>query len=55
MKRTLTLKREPLAELVSTELTSVVGAGQLSGLTCPVYDCVSEHQTCDITYQPRCF
>ena len=41
MKRTLTLKREHLAELADTELTGVV-AGQYTqyGLSCPIGVCV---------------
>lgn len=55
MKRTLTLKRETVVELATAELTSVVGANNVSGLTCPALDCLSDHTTCDITFQPRCF
>ena len=40
MKRTLTLKREPIADLTRDELASVVAAEALpSGLTCPIRDC----------------
>lgn len=55
MKRTLSLRRETLAELTATDLTAVVGGAQLSGPTCPVVDCVSNANLCDITFQPRCF
>jgi hypothetical protein len=43
VKRTLILKREPLAELTTIELGSVVGAAQritVDGATCPVNRCV---------------
>ncbi|HEX8003099.1 MAG TPA: hypothetical protein VF519_10440 [Mycobacteriales bacterium] len=40
MKRTLTLSRETLAELSSTELGSVVGGAiTAQGRTCPLIDC----------------
>jgi hypothetical protein len=39
MKRTLSLKRETLAELTTGDLQNVVGAAVPSGLTCPVLDC----------------
>jgi hypothetical protein len=48
MKRTLSLKRETLAELTTGDLRSVVGAAVPSGLTCPVLDCtgITEGFTC---------
>lgn len=45
MKRTLTLKREHLAELTAAELSGVAGAAPpdvtkpLSGFSCPIEDC----------------
>jgi hypothetical protein len=40
VKRTLTLSRETLAELSSTELGSVVGGAiTAQGRTCPLIDC----------------
>lgn len=54
MKRTLSLKRETLAELTSADLGSVVGGDLVSGLTCPVLDCLSD-DLCGITVQPRCW
>jgi hypothetical protein len=39
MKRTLSLKRETLAELTTGDLSGVVGAAAPSGATCPVLDC----------------
>jgi hypothetical protein len=56
VKRSLSLQRETLAELTSTDLGSVVAGGaELSGLTCPAFECLSAHNLCDITFQPRCF
>ena len=40
MKRTLVLRREPLAELTVDELGNVVGGQAISGLSCPVRDCL---------------
>lgn len=44
MKRSLTLHRETLAELVETDLSAVAGGHQYSaaGLTCPVLRCLNE-------------
>lgn len=40
MKRTLTLKREALAELTADELGALAGAaGQATGATCPGLGC----------------
>ncbi|HWL35637.1 MAG TPA: hypothetical protein VNQ77_05535 [Frankiaceae bacterium] len=55
MRRSLSLKRETLAELTATELVGVAGGAQLSGPTCPALECVSNAHLCDITFQPRCF
>jgi hypothetical protein len=55
VKRSLTLKRETLAELTASDLTGVVAGAQASGATCPALDCVSNLNLCDITFQPRCF
>ena len=41
MTRTLTLKREPLADLTVDELRDVIG-GARSGLSCPLTDCFVE-------------
>ena len=54
MKRSLSLKREPLAELTSTDLGSVVAGAVVSGVTCPYQDCLSG-SVCNLTYQPRCW
>ncbi|HEU0132269.1 MAG TPA: hypothetical protein VFQ85_14870 [Mycobacteriales bacterium] len=43
MKRTLTLKRETLAELTADELTGVGGGQQaitVQGFTCPLVSCL---------------
>jgi hypothetical protein len=40
MKRTLSLKRETLAELTTDDLRDVVGGA--SGITCPLGDCVRD-------------
>ena len=40
MKRSLSLKRETLAELSTGELASVVAGATPSGLTCPALDCL---------------
>lgn len=55
-KRTLSLKREPLADLTTDELGAVAGAG-LSGATCPVLDCLnlSEPSTCFDCVTRTCF
>lgn len=53
MKRSLSLKRETLAELTSADLGSVVAGVLLSGVTCPVLDCLSG-SVCTLTAQPRC-
>ena len=45
MKRTLSLKREPLADLSVDEMATVVG-GARSGLSCPVRDCVESVVIC---------
>ena len=43
MKRTLSLRREHLADLSPAELTSVAGAAEApSGLSCPLSDCFVE-------------
>lgn len=39
MKKTLALRAERLAELTTAELDRVVGAGQITGATCPVRTC----------------
>lgn len=52
MKRALSLKREPLTELTSTDLGSVVGG--VSGMTCPPVECMSGG-VCTLTAQPRCW
>lgn len=39
MKRTLTLKREPIAELTTDEMTTVVGGG---APTLPVGECLQK-------------
>lgn len=48
MKRTLTLKREALAELTAGELGALAGAAaQASGTSCPVLLCkISLHPHC---------
>lgn len=49
MKRTLRLHAETLAELTPTELGEVAAAaGQESGLSCPLVDCLG------FTFPPRC-
>ncbi|MDQ1713432.1 MAG: hypothetical protein QOE45_2882 [Frankiaceae bacterium] len=47
-KRTLSLRRETLTELDTTELTEVVGGQVPSGVTCPVLICldVSRNASC---------
>ena len=52
VKRSLSLKRETLAELSSAALSEVVAGAMPSGPTCPVLDCLSD--ICGITFQPRC-
>jgi hypothetical protein len=52
VKRSLSLKREALAELTTTDLVSVVAGA--SGATCPATDCISTG-ICNLTQQPRCF
>lgn len=52
-RRSLTLRRETLAELAAADLEAVVGGDAPSGPTCPVVDCLSE-LVCNITIQPRC-
>ncbi|HWL35764.1 MAG TPA: hypothetical protein VNQ77_06200 [Frankiaceae bacterium] len=39
MKKTLSLRAERLAELTTADLDCVVGAGQITGTTCPVRTC----------------
>lgn len=51
MKRTLTLRREALAEIATDDLASVVGGQELSGLTCPLTDCIGDPPT----FPPRCY
>ena len=55
MKRTLSLKRESLAELAAADLSAVNGAGYAaSGATCPLDDCfddLSRKIGCVGTYQ----
>jgi len=50
MKRTLSLKREALAELAADDLGAVAGAAPDAsgggGITCPVLGCVSQLVTC---------
>lgn len=53
MKRSLSLKRETLAELTADDLASVVAGAMLSGTTCPALDCFSGG-ICNLTVQPRC-
>ena len=53
MKRTLRLAREPIADLTTEDLTGVVGA--LSGLTCPVLDCIrpiTDNYSCPVCIEP---
>lgn len=52
MKRSLALRREAVAELTSADRRAVVAGAAPSGLTCPVYDCLSD--LCELTRQPRC-
>lgn len=40
MTRTLNLKRETLTELSANDLANIAGAQALSGLSCPVRDCL---------------
>ncbi|HEU0132273.1 MAG TPA: hypothetical protein VFQ85_14890 [Mycobacteriales bacterium] len=61
MKRTLSLRRETLAELATNDLAAVAG-GALSGLTCPLTDCLDQHRpsyeyTCldCLTRSPACY
>lgn len=48
MRRTLSLRRESLAELSSDDLAAVAGGNQYSGdaLTCPVLRCLTLGGTC---------
>lgn len=46
--RTLSLKKETLAELSTEDLTSVAGGAELSGLSCPV---CSDFAPCYPTYR----
>jgi hypothetical protein len=48
VKRTLSIKRETLAELTADELTGVVGAAQatLKGGSCPLLYCLSAERGC---------
>ena len=39
MKKRLILRAERLAELTTADLDLVVGAGQITGTTCPVRTC----------------
>jgi hypothetical protein len=48
VKRTLTLSRETLAELSSSELAAVAGGAE-SGISCPLIACVETRVTCNAT------
>ena len=54
MTRSLSLKRETLADLSSADLESVVAGVLPSGLTCPVLYCMSG-SICTLTAQPACW
>jgi hypothetical protein len=55
--RTLSLRREALAELTPADLTQVVGGQQVTqnpGLTCPVRICLSDDFSCLQCFTDRC-
>jgi hypothetical protein len=58
VKRTLSLRRETLAELGSDELAAVVGGQQISApqATCPVKNCVAltNQFTCLVCFSEPC-
>lgn len=59
MKRTLSLRREALAELTPADLTAVVGGQQATASpnnSCPVKNCVAltNHVSCLICYSYPC-
>lgn len=52
VKRSLSLKREALAELTAADLGSVVAGAPMSGVACVSQDGGS---VCNLTVQPRCW
>jgi hypothetical protein len=46
MKRTLSLKREALTELTTSDLAAVAGGALASGATCPAVSCVCASKFC---------
>lgn len=55
MKKTLALRAERLTELTPSDLVSVVGAGQITGPTCPVRTCFPatvDIATCESVHCP---
>lgn len=61
MKRRLSLNRETLAELSTTDLGAVAGAAQaltVNGLSCPIAYCTGftdPVRTCRCNTEPGCF
>jgi hypothetical protein len=57
VQRTLSLRREALAELGTDELTAVVGGQQVTASpnnTCPVKYCVSGQPSCLVCFSSPC-